>query len=161
MTRQAWRDTATGKIYKVNKVEDAATGVLVEMSFEEVCALVDEQYSKAELIKILANRRNVYDIARLLLIKRLEQIEINISRKWIDINEKEICSYAELLDYINKEYLEDEDECLMQYLDNHYETSDIFRAVERNEYQEFISQAKSGMIQEIIDDYFIVEEEDI
>ena len=99
MTRQAWRDTATGKIYKVNKVEDAATGVLVEMSFEEVCALVDEQYSKAELIKILANRRNVYDIARLLLIKRLEQIEINISRKWIDINEKEtFCSRA--VDYI-------------------------------------------------------------
>lgn len=162
MTKTVWRDTATGKIYKVDRVEDAATGVLVEMSFEEVCALIDEQCSKAELIKSLTNRRNVYDIAKLLLTKRLEQIEINISKKWIEEEtDKEFCSYTELLDYIGKEYLNDEDESLMDYLDTHYETSEIFRAVERNEYQDFISQVKSEVIQDIIDSYFIVTESEI
>lgn len=162
MTRQVWRDTATGKIYKVDKVEDAAFGVVMEMSFDEACTLIEEQCSKAELIKLLTNRKNVYDIAKLLLPKRFEQIEINISKKWIEEEtDKEFCSYSKLLDYIDKEYLEDEDESLMEYLDTHYETSDIFRAVERKEYQKFISQAKSEMIQEIIDDYFIVKEEDI
>jgi hypothetical protein len=162
MTKTVWRDTATGKIYNISKVEDVATEVIKELSFEEVCALVDEQCSKAELMKFLTNRKNIYDIAKLLLPKRFEQTEINISKKWIEEEtDIEFCSYEELLDYISIEYLEDEDESLMEYLDTHYETSDIFRAVERKEYQELILQAKSGMIQEIIDDYFIIKEEDI
>ena len=167
MTKTVWKDTATGKIYSVNKVEDAAAEISIEMSSGEICALIDEQCSKVELIKFLINRKNVYDIARLVLIKRLEQIEVNISKKWIEDNtEREFCSYTELLDYINKEYLDDDlddddNELLVEYLDNSYEASDIFRAIERGRYKELITQAKSEIIQKIIDTYFTVKEEEI
>jgi hypothetical protein len=95
MTKLVWRDTATGKIYNISKVEDVATEVIKELSFEEACALVDEQCSKAELMKFLTNRKNIYDIAKLLLPKRFEQTEINISKKWIeDETDIEFYSYA-------------------------------------------------------------------
>lgn len=161
MTKTAWKDTATGKIYKVSKVEDAVAEIFKGMSLDEIRTLIDEQYSKAELVKFFTNRFSGYELTKSVLPKRLEQIEINISKKWIeDSTEKEFYSYTGLLDHIQKEYLDDDDR-VMEYLDNAYEASEIFRAVERGEYDELITQAKSNIVQEIIDCYFTIEEKEV
>lgn len=160
MTKTVWKDTVTGKIYRVDTVEEAASQIATGMSFEAMSALIDEKCSKTAIIKFLINRENIYDIVRFLLIERFEQTEINISKKWIedDIG-TEFYSYEELFDYINKNY--DADEEIAEYLDDHYEPSDIVKAIERDEYQELLAQAKSKVIQNIIDCCFTVTETEI
>lgn len=160
MTKTVWKDTVTGKIYKVDTVEEAVSQVATGMSFEAMRVLIDEQCSKAEVIKFLINRRSIYDIVRFLLTARFEQTEVNISKKWVeDDGSIEFYSYEELFNYIDRNY--DVENEIDEYLDDHYEPSEIVRAFHRNEYQELLAQVKSEVIKNIIDCCFTVTETEI